>query len=83
MENKKYTSYSEIDRELEILQLERDIYYKKIVLHFEQSKEVLTSNPVLNLFDTYSNLKSSPFYSIIKFLIPIGINWFINKKRGN
>ena len=39
METKKYTSYAEIDRDLEILKLEREIQYKKVQLSVEKIKD--------------------------------------------
>ena len=39
METKKYTSYAEIDRDLEILKLEREIQYKKVQLSVEEIKD--------------------------------------------
>ena len=39
METKKYTSYAEIERDLEILKLEKEINYNKIKLNFERTKE--------------------------------------------
>jgi hypothetical protein len=39
METKKYTSYAEIDRDLEILKLEREIQYKKVKLSVEKIKD--------------------------------------------
>ena len=34
MEKKKYSSYAEIERDLEILKLEKEINYNKIILNF-------------------------------------------------
>ena len=39
METKKYTSYAEIEHDLEILKLEKEIHYKKMQLSFEKTKE--------------------------------------------
>ena len=44
METKKYTSYAEIDRDLEILKLEKDIHYQKILLSVEKIKEEAMAN---------------------------------------
>ena len=41
METKKYTSYAEIERDLEILKLEKEINYNKIKLNFERTKEIM------------------------------------------
>ncbi|HEU0125365.1 MAG TPA: DUF6327 family protein, partial [Flavobacterium sp.] len=39
MEKKKYSSYAEIDKDLEILKLEKDINYQKLKLSFQKTKE--------------------------------------------
>jgi len=40
MEPKKYSSYAEIELELEILRLEKELNLQKIVLDYEKAKEV-------------------------------------------
>jgi hypothetical protein len=39
MEYKKYSSYKEIDKDLKILKLEKEIYYQKILKSGEHVKE--------------------------------------------
>ncbi|RZJ67940.1 MAG: hypothetical protein EOO50_03705 [Flavobacterium sp.] len=39
MENKKYASYAEIERDLEILKLEKEIHYQKLIKNFDDTKE--------------------------------------------
>lgn len=41
MERKKYSSYAEIDRDLEILKVEREIHYQKLVKSFDNTKDSL------------------------------------------
>ncbi|WP_396172528.1 DUF6327 family protein, partial [Flavobacterium sp.] len=48
MEPKKYTSFEQIERDLQILKLEREIHYNKIVLNYEQTKENLTPRSLLS-----------------------------------
>jgi hypothetical protein len=48
MGTKKYSSYAQIDRELEILKIEKEI--SKVVLGFHRTKESLTPNHLLNNF---------------------------------
>jgi hypothetical protein len=50
METKKYTSYAEIDRDLEILKLEKEINYQKLVLSFQKTKESITPQNIVNGF---------------------------------
>jgi hypothetical protein len=81
MEPKKYTSFEQIERDLQILKLEREIHYNKIVLNYEQTKENLTPRSLLSSllhFSIPNNLGS-----IIKIIGPLVIQWFFNKKRGS
>ena len=40
METKKYSSYAQIDRELEILKIEKEISYQKLVFGIKKPKRV-------------------------------------------
>ncbi|WP_268848370.1 DUF6327 family protein [Flavobacterium aestivum] len=84
MEIKKYSSYAEIDRDLEILKLEKQISYQKLVLSIQKTKDSITpENIVQGFFDSYKNLLSNSFVSILKSIVPYIISYFINKKRGD
>ena len=81
MESKQYTTFEQIERDLQILKLEREIHHKKIALHVEQTKENLTPRSLLSgllHFSIPNNLGS-----IIKLFAPLLIQWFFNKKRGS
>ena len=39
METKKYSSYAEINHDLEILKLKKEIHYKKMLLSIDKTKE--------------------------------------------
>ncbi len=81
MEFKQYTTFEQIERDLQILKLEREIHHKKIILHVEQTKESLTPRNLLSgllHFSIPQNLGS-----IIKLFAPLLIQWFFNKKRGS
>lgn len=41
MEKKKYSSYAEIDRDLEILKLEKEIHYQRLLQSVDNTKESL------------------------------------------
>ena len=43
METKKYSSYAQIERELEILKIEKEINYQKLVFSIQKTKENLTA----------------------------------------
>lgn len=84
MEKKKYSSYGEIDRDLEILKLEKDINYQKLVLSFQRIKESITPQKIVNGFvSSYTGYIKKSFPEILQSVLPFVINWFMNKKRGN
>lgn len=81
METKKYSSYAEIDRELEILKLEKEISYQKIILNIDKTKEfIYPSSIILKIQKYYTKL--IPYETILKIVLPYIIKWFVNKKRG-
>lgn len=41
MENKRYSSYAEIERDLEILKVEKELSYQKLLKNFDDTKESL------------------------------------------
>jgi hypothetical protein len=48
MEKKIYSSYEEIDAELAIFRLEREIHTKKIGLHLKNAKNTLTPDKLVS-----------------------------------
>ena len=91
MQNKKYTSYAQIDRELEIFKIEKEISYQKLVFGVQKTKENLTPQNIVNdLIGTYSSaipygaLVSASVPFIIKKAVPFIKNWIAQKrKRGS
>ncbi|CAM3597570.1 DUF6327 family protein [Flavobacterium chungbukense] len=84
MEKKKYSSYAEIDRDLEILKLEKEINHQKLILSFQKTKESITPQNIVNGFvSSYTGYVKESFPQILQSIAPFVINWFINKKRGN
>lgn len=84
METKKYSSYAQIELELEILKVERELNLKRIVLDVEKTKEsLLPQNLIKGIFDDYKSIFSNSSGMILKILIPLIINWFKKRKRGN
>ena len=84
METKKYSSYDEIELDLKILNVEREIHYQKILLNIEKTKECLVpSRSISFIADLYHKYFSGTYGTILKILIPYAIKWFINRKRGN
>mgnify|MGYP003402164247 CR=1 FL=1 len=83
MEKKKYSSYAEIERDLEILKLEKEINYQKMLLNIDKTKEsILPSKSVTLISKVYQKVFSGTFGTLLKMLIPYGINWYLNRKRG-
>ncbi|KAF2514101.1 MULTISPECIES: DUF6327 family protein [Flavobacterium] len=83
MEKKKYSSYAELDRDLEILKLEKEINYQKLVLSIQKTKESITPHKIVNGFvSSYTDYFKNSYPKILQSIIPFVINWFINKKRG-
>ena len=84
METKKYSSYAQIELELEILKVERELNLKRIVLSVAQTKESLSPvNLIKSIFGNYKALLSNYSATLFNMAIPLLIKWFTNKKRGN
>ena len=84
METKKYSSYKQIEEELEILKLEKEIYYQKTLFSIDKTKEsILPSKSVSLLGTLYQNVFSGTYGTILKIAIPFVVNWYINRKRGD
>lgn len=84
MKTKKYSSYAEIELELEILKVERELNLKRIVLAIEKTKEgLLPTNLLRGIFGDYKSIFSNYSGKIINILIPLLINWILKRKRGN
>lgn len=84
MEKKKYSSYAQIELELEILKVERELNLKRIVLDVEKTKESLLPKNLLKSFlGDYKSILSGYSGTILNMAIPILINWITKRKRGN
>jgi len=82
--SKKYSSYDQINADLAMLKLEREIHLQYILLNTEKVKESLEPE---NLFrEVLASLKlklSNSYGMILQIVIPYLINWLIHKKRGD
>lgn len=84
MQTKKYSSYAQIDRELEILKIEKEICYQKLVFSIQKTKESFTFlNLTTNVIDSVKSTFFSSYATFLRILIPIIIKWFRHKKRGD
>lgn len=83
-QTKKYSSYAQIDSELEILKVEKEISYQKLILSVQKTKESFSVlNIASNVLDTIKSTFFNSSGTILSLMIPIIIKWFTNKKRGN
>jgi hypothetical protein len=84
METKKYSSYAQIELELEILKVERELNLKRIVLDVEKTKEsLLPKNLIKGIFGDYKSILSNSSGMILNIAIPLIINWITKRKRGD
>ncbi|MBQ0118009.1 MAG: hypothetical protein KBS98_08885 [Flavobacterium sp.] len=82
MLNRDYTSYEEINRDLEILRLERDLSYHRIIQTFEKTKAGVKQsfapmNLIRNSFQSFSSINKT---SGIKTILITAILRFVIKK---
>ena len=84
MNARKYTSFAEIDRELEILKIEKEIHYQRLIFNVEKTKENLEPINVVKGFvsSTVANFPSS-LGTIFNIALPFLIKRFFNRKRGH
>lgn len=81
---KNYTSFEDIDLELEKLNLKRQIHSQEIKLNFNKTKSVLQPNAIVNeLVISSKKIFSSSLQSILEFGLSFLIKQLLNKKRGN
>ena len=84
MEPKKYSSYEQIDLELKILKLEKELSFQKMIWNVQKAKEELSpQNIISEVVGSYKSILSKTFETILSNIIPILINWLSNKKRGD
>lgn len=84
METKKYSSYAAIESDLEILKLEKEISYQKLVLSIQKTKDTITpENIVSGFLEPYREAIPNPYRNILKMILPYVISFLINRKRGN
>ncbi len=84
METKKYSSYAEIELELEILKVERELNLKRVLLNVEKTKEsLLPKNLIKSFLGDYKSILSDYSGTIFNIAIPLLINWITKRKRGN
>lgn len=84
MEIKKYSSFEEIEIHLEILKLEKEISFQKMIWNGQKIKESLTlPTLVLGFLASYKSMLSNTYSTILQSVIPLILNALSNRKRGN
>ena len=82
MQIKIYASFDEINGELEILKLEKEISYHKLALSFERTRESIELHNIKREIVVYIKEKLSESYKgLLVVAIPYILN-FIKRKRG-
>ncbi|MEO8254039.1 MAG: DUF6327 family protein, partial [Flavobacterium sp.] len=72
MQTRKYSSYAQIDSELAILKVEKEISYQKLVLSVQKTKESFTLlNITTNALEAVKSTFFSSYGTVFKLLIPI------------
>jgi hypothetical protein len=83
MKTRKYSSYAQINYDLEILKLEREIHLQKTILNLEKMKSFLNPNHILrNILDSFKPVLSKSYFKIMIDIIPLIVIWFMKRKRG-
>lgn len=81
MLKKKYSSYEEIERDLEVLKLEKEIHGRKAALHYERTKGYMSPEYIAkeSVFAILPGLKT---YSsgIASFLITLILKWIAGRR---
>ncbi|MFV8269023.1 DUF6327 family protein [Flavobacterium sp. GT2N3] len=71
MVTKKYSSYAQIDRELEILKIEKEISYQKLVFGIKKTKESFTPQHIVSgVIGSSLNAFSGKYGTLINLAIP-------------
>jgi hypothetical protein len=84
MEKKKYSSYAQIELELEILKVERELNLKRIRLNLEKTKDSLSPKKILiGYLGDYKSILSNYSGTILNIALPIVFHWISKRKRGN
>ena len=84
MEIKKYSSFDEIEIELKILKLEKEISFQKLIWNIKKIKEDLSlQSIIMEVIGSYKSILSKTYETILSAIIPILINWFSKRKRGD
>lgn len=83
MEVKKYASYADIERDLEILKIEKEISYQKLILSFQKTKDSITPETIVSGFlEPYKEAIPNAIKSILKTAIPYLLSYFARRRNN-
>ncbi|AWG20849.1 hypothetical protein FFWV33_04470 [Flavobacterium faecale] len=83
MEKKIYSSFEQIEADLEILDIEKQINYQKIILGVQKTKQQFTPSGITrNIFDGFTGAFTGSYSNYYKLAVPLIIKWMMNKKRS-
>lgn len=81
MAKKIYKSYEEIDRELEILQLEKEIHAQKAALYFKKSRQNLAPDYLVGESIHAIMPKAQGMMSNIwMIVVSVIVRWFVKRQ---
>ena len=84
MEIKRYSSYKEVNATLDILKLEKEINYQKMLLSGQRAVASLTPPKIVRgFFGSYKDILRGSYKEILGLGIKYITKWFINRKRGH
>jgi hypothetical protein len=82
MEKKVYSSYAEIDHDLAIIKIEREIHFQKTALHLQKGWDTLTpGNVTANVIELIALGYSGMTRSIMGFAVLLLFKYFFSRKR--
>ena len=88
MEKKKYSSYAQIDHDLDILKIEKDIEYHRLLLSIQLAKERFTpQNMIQGVLHSWKedfswkDIVSNSYGSLLNRFVPQVFRWFINRNK--
>jgi len=79
----KYSSFEQIDKELEILKIEKELNYQKIINKIDRTKDLLSVKNIKILALEYLTISVKGYYGkAMERVLPILIKWLKDKKRS-
>lgn len=83
MKTKKYSSYAEIENELEFLKVEKELNIQKIFLSVQKTKESFSPQRIVKgVLGTIPGVFLNSSQTLLKMGLPLLINFITKRKRG-